>query len=215
MADYLIVIRDYPVTLLTAVDPTDDVARLHTCLSLKFYFMFTQDAYNSDPNEPSSDEDNDDEEEEELFHEASRRRPRRLNSARVIPHNSSTLVQPPTSPIARPSTPPLGDPPTSPVIHSNPLQRGDSLVKLSVLPRTIWKDTFIPSPGLYNGIFTGQQAILDKVYEVATSGSPYFDLDVRGTTVEALASELRTLLERAVNKGDFTEVLSPYRTFHV
>ena len=59
------------MTLLTTVDPADDMVRLHTCLSCNFFFMFGQDAYNADLNEPSSDKDEVEVDDEDIFHEAS------------------------------------------------------------------------------------------------------------------------------------------------
>ena len=67
ITDPFIVIREHPVTLMTTINPADDIGHLHTCLSCKFYFMFRHDTYNGHPNEPSSDEDN--EEEEDQFHD--------------------------------------------------------------------------------------------------------------------------------------------------
>ena len=55
--------------------------------------------------------------------------------------------------------------------------------------------------------------ILDKVYELASRGSQYFELDVQGTSVDAMAEHLWALLEHTTGKGDFTEVLSTDRTF--
>ena len=46
-----------PITLLTNIDLDSSVMSLHTCLSLKFYWIFVQDAHNTDVNEPSSNED--------------------------------------------------------------------------------------------------------------------------------------------------------------
>ena len=174
-AEYFIVIQEEPVTLLTTVDPADEIARLHTCIPCKFYFMFRQDVFNADWNEPSSDEDgeNEDEESEELFRVALRRGHQWPSSSHVLLHNSSTLVHPPTSPNTHSPTPLTDDPPTSPVLHTNPLQQGESLVELSVLPHCIWTKNFIPSTGRYDSLFTGHQPILDKVYELASSNSPY------------------------------------------
>ena len=47
----------------------DEIARLHTCIPRKFYFMFGQDTFNADQNKLSSDEDgeNEDKKSEELF----------------------------------------------------------------------------------------------------------------------------------------------------
>ena len=57
--------------------------------------------------------------------------------------------------------------------------------------------------------------ILDKVYQLACSDPEHFELDIKGTSVDAIAVELRASLELAANKGDFTEVLSPNRNFHM
>ena len=218
-AEYFIAIQEEPVTLLMTVDPADEIAHLHTCIPRKFYFMFGQDTFNADRNELSSDEDgeNEDEESEELFRVALRRGHQRPSSSRALPHNSSTLMHPPTSPNTHSPTPLTDDPPTSLVLHTNPLQWGESLVELSVLPCCIWTKNFIPSPGRYDSLFTGHQPILDKVYELASSNSPYpaTEMIVQARTVETLADELRASLERAAKKGDFTEVLSQQRSFQV
>ena len=205
ITDPFLAIWEHPVTLMTTIDPVDDIAHLHTCLSHKFYFMFGHDAYNGHLNEPSSDKDN--EEEEDLFHDQWSQWP---SSSRSLPHSLSTLVHPPTSPIAL-----AHSLPTSPVIHTNPLQREDSLVALSMLPWTIWTQDFIHTPRCYDGVFVGWQAILDKVYQLACSDPEHFELDIKGTSVDAIAVELRASLELAANKGDFTEVLSPNRKFRM
>ena len=199
---------------MTTVDPADEVACLHTCIPRKFYFMFGQDAFNTDRNEPSSDEDEEgeDKDEDELFHGASCRQPQRFSSSPVHPHNLSIAVHPPS---AHSPTPLMEDPPTLPVVHSNPLQWGESLVELSFLPCCIWTNDFIPSPGCYSGVFTRHQLILDKVYQLASSSSPYSEMIIRAQTVDALAVKLWTLLEHAALKGDFTDVLSQHRTFQV
>ena len=58
---------------MTTVDPADEIAHLHTCIPCMFYFMFSQDAFNTDRNKPSSDEneEGEDEDEDKLFHGAS------------------------------------------------------------------------------------------------------------------------------------------------
>ena len=57
--------------------------------------------------------------------------------------------------------------------------------------------------------------ILDKVYLLACSNPEHFELDIKGTFVDAIAVKLRALLELTANKGDFTKVLSPNRNFHM
>ena len=108
---------------MTTVDPADKVAHLHTCIPHKFYFMFSQDAFNTDRNKPSSDEDEEgegeDKDKDKLFCGASCQQPKWLSSSPVHPHNSSIAVHPPST---HSPTPPMEDPHTSPVIHSNPLQ---------------------------------------------------------------------------------------------
>ena len=128
--DCFTAIREYPITLLTTVDPADNIARSHTCLSRKFYFMFGGDTYNHDPNEPSSGEDdeNDDDGDGDFSPEVSNRRSEQRSSPRPLPRSSSTLVQFPTPPIAPTPSPSMNSPPTSPVIHSNRLGCNNSFM---------------------------------------------------------------------------------------
>ena len=92
-------------------------------------------------------------------------------------HYSVVHPSPPTSLIAC-SPSPLNGPPTSPVLHTNPLQQGKSLITFSVLPHTIWTWAVTLIPGCYDGLFVGQQAILDKVYKLASRGPQNFKLDI-------------------------------------
>ena len=92
-------------------------------------------------------------------------------------HYSVVHISPPTSLIAW-SPSPLNGPPTSPVLHTNPLQQGKSLVTFSVLPHTIWTWAVTLIPGCYDGLFVGQQAILDRVYKLASRGPQNFKLDI-------------------------------------
>ena len=50
-------IQEYPVMLMAAIDPDNNVAYLHTCLSWKFYCIFTDNAHTTVINVPSSKED--------------------------------------------------------------------------------------------------------------------------------------------------------------
>ena len=50
-------IQEYPVMLMAAIDPDDNVAHLHTCLSWKFYCIFADDAHTTVIAAPSSKED--------------------------------------------------------------------------------------------------------------------------------------------------------------
>ena len=164
---------------------------LHTCLSHKLFFMFAQDAYNADLNEPSSNEDEEVEvDNEDIFHGASNQQFKWHRSLCPFPHS---VVHPPTSLITHsPSS--LNGPPTSPIWHTNPLHPGKSLVILSVLPHSIWTWGITLTPRHYDGLFIGQQVILDKVYKLASRGSWYFMLDVWGTSVDAMAEHLQALL---------------------
>ena len=98
-----------------------------------------------------------------------------------LPH-SVVHPSPPTSLIAC-SPSPLNGPPTSPVLHTNPPQQGKSLVTFSVLSYTIWTWAVTLIPGCYDGLFVEQQAILDKVYKLASRGPQNFKLDIWGTSV--------------------------------
>ena len=141
------------------MDSDDEVARLHTRISAKFYCIFAEDGY-STITEPSSDEDEQDEQEGPRDNRT-RRIQQSTNPSHPLVHNSSMVVHP--------STPPT--PPTSPVTHSNPLQRGQSLATMSMLLSTIWAQEFIPTSGRYDSIFVASNPIIEQVYKLATSGS--------------------------------------------
>ena len=61
-AEWVSVILEFPVMILTTMDPDDGIMHLHMCISCKFYCIFTEDAYSTIVDEPSSDEDGEDEE---------------------------------------------------------------------------------------------------------------------------------------------------------
>ena len=172
------------------MDPNDDTAHLHTCLSHKFYCIFSEDAHSTTIDEPSSNEV--EENKDELDNHWSQC---------IIPsaliHNSSTIV----------------NPPTSLVIHSNTLQWGTFLVTMTMLPSTIWGQEYSPSPRHHNGMFVEGGPIIEEVYKLATSGSSRFELDLWGPMAGAIAVEFWGLLECAAHKSNFTEVLSPCRGF--
>ena len=186
--------QEFPITILTTMDPDDEVVHLHTCISHKFYCIFTEDAYSTIVDEPSSNEDGED---EEICDNCTHRTQGSTDMSHALIHNLSTAVTPPISP----------------VIHTNPLQQGRSLATMSMLPSSIWTQDFSPSSGCYNSLFDVSKPIVEHVYELATSSSGIHELDIRGTTAYAMAVKLQVLLENAANKGDFTEVLSPQRTF--
>ena len=132
--------------LMTTMDPNNDTACLHTCLSHKFYCIFSEDAH-STIDEPSSDED-------ELDNHWSQ-----CIATSALIHDSFMVV----------------NPPTSPVIHSNTLQWGTSLATMTMLPSTIWGQEYSPSPRCHSGMFIGGGSIIEEVYKLATSGSCRFE----------------------------------------
>ena len=99
-------IREYPVMLMAAIDPDNNVAHLHTCLSQKFYCIFADNAHTTVINAPSSEED-EEEADLEVVHANCNSQSMHLNTP---PH---ALVQ---------NSSMLRDPPTSPFINPNPLQ---------------------------------------------------------------------------------------------
>ena len=189
-----IAIQEFPVTLMTTMDPDNNIAHLHTCLSHKIYCIFTEDTHSTIINELSSDKD---EENEVKLDNHNHWSQHIVTSPHALLHDSSMIV----------------NPPTSLVIHSNPLQRGTSLATMMMLPSTICEQECSPSTRCHNGMFVGGGSIVEEVYKLATSGSSMFELDLQRPMVPAIAVKFWGLLEHAAHKTDFTEVLSPHRSF--
>lgn len=119
---------------------------------------------------------------------------------------SRSSVHPPTPPLDGNAYPP------TPTIM--PLQRGYSLSSLYSLPESIWRVPWVQSHGRYMGLFS-LRTLTDRVYEAATSGAPSEPLSLHGPNLKALVLDFKDLLRNAANDGDFTNILSPDRSFYM
>lgn len=57
------------------------------------------------------------------------------------------------------------------------------------------------------------EALLEEVCDAATSGVDFDDLEIRGNEISTLARTFKAMLGDAAEAGDFTDVLSPNRSF--
>jgi hypothetical protein len=95
---------------------------------------------------------------------------------------------------------------------SRALQRLPSVSSASYLPSQIWNVPWVPTVGRYVGLFS-PELLAESVYDVATHGSSLPKLEIRGKDVADLVISFKELLRQAAAQGDFTEVLSPDRSF--
>lgn len=90
-----------------------------------------------------------------------------------------------------------------------PLQRTLSMI---TLPPAIWTAPWVAPPfRRYADVFASD-TIAQNIYEEASRDTVAEDLDIRSTDVATVADMFKTLLGDAVDKGDFTDILSPNRT---
>jgi hypothetical protein len=81
------------------------------------------------------------------------------------------------------------------------------------LPSAIWMVPWVAPPfRRYANIF-GSDEIAQNIYEAASRDTIAEDLDIRSTDVVSVADMFKTLIGDAIEKGDFTDILSPSRTF--
>lgn len=215
-----IVTRSHPLTGLITFDG-DEVARLHTCLSAKFFHSFPLDrADNSyDPlHEPSSDSEDDTEEEAEVIRQVqASRRSQRLAQA----HTSSRSVRfateasIPTSTSTSTTTSTSTSDPThrAPNATVNPLRPRRTFDLLESVPSKPWSTNWTPTPGRYSGTITSGELKVDQAYALAVKGNQNDGLHLSSLLLGAIADEYRQLLGDAAESGDFTEVLQPERSF--
>ena len=194
-----IVVRTYPVTALTSLDPSLP-ARLHSCISRKLFFHFEVDAVCSEANdeeEPSSDEDE--------TPVPNLDQPRHSERLAQLAHGNTSS-----------SHPLVGEPRPGQDSGSNtataPLQRGLSISSLYSLLALIWQSQWVPSVGRHARLFS-LDSLTACVYEVATSGEPPETLDLRGPNIRTIASIFKGLLGDTIDNNDFTKILSPVRSF--
>lgn len=199
--------RVYPFSAITSIGDGDLTPRRHTCISRKFYSKFAVDGLDNmgdDIDEASSDDDDNNGVRQHQSGSSTSRQPFALQPS------SSLVVSPPTphSEVDISSSVPS----SSLAVASNTLQRNPSVSTLLSLPPTIWTALWVPRTGRYSGLFSVQD-LTDCVYEAAVDSQDPPELEVRGPTVAALATQFRKILAQAVDNGDFTDVLSPERKF--
>ena len=132
---------------------SDDVARLHTCLSAKTYFRFPPDHAGGGLdhiNKPFSDEGDNTKEEPEVLHQVQSLRC--LHRPPQVSSRADCFTPPPSpsSPTCHTSIPTInslsGSTPTAP---TDPLRPGGLFASLSLLPPKIWDSVWVSSPGHY------------------------------------------------------------------
>jgi hypothetical protein len=81
------------------------------------------------------------------------------------------------------------------------------------LPPVIWATPWVaPQVRRYASLFASS-SFSEEIYEAATSGSIAGELEVRGLDVVTMAAAFKKVLGDAADNGDFTDVLSPIRSF--
>jgi hypothetical protein len=171
------------------------MARPHTCISRKVYHQFKYDGIGSNDRAkvPSSDE-------EEM--------PLIINTPNASSSSSSgsrTAANPPTQ---LPNRSHLSATSSAP-----PLQRNTSLSSILALPPVIWTTPWVaPQVRRYASLFASG-SFTEEIYEAATSGSIPEELEVRSVDVVTMAAAFKKMLGDAADNGDFTDVLSPTRSF--
>ena len=196
---------------------SDDVAHLHTCSSTKTYFRFPRDHAGGDLdhiNEPSSDEGDNTEEEPKVLHQV--QSARRLHWPPQVSSRADCFAPPPSpsSPMRHTSIPTInsfsGSTPTAP---TDPLRPGGSFASLSSLPPKIWDSVWVSSPGRYQGQLSSLQQRAEQAYRLAAGDDRGDGLHLTGRSIATLADEFKSLLGDAAERGDFTEILHPNRSF--
>lgn len=92
------------------------------------------------------------------------------------------------------------------------LQRLPSVSSLSCLSPQIWDVPWVPKIGRYHGLVSAE-LLAETVYDIAVDNVPIPKLEIRGKDVDALVILFKELLAQAAAQGDFTEILSPDRSF--
>jgi len=83
----------------------------------------------------------------------------------------------------------------------------------SFIPPSIWTvpwNPYHPSPATYT-----IANLADHVFDAAVQGEDDHGLTVRGASVAGLVADFKAKIAAAVTAGDFTNILSPDRSFLV
>jgi hypothetical protein len=191
----VIVVRQYPLTAITSFDEGEPAAP-HTCIAKKVYGPFSQSEGSDDDSQSSSDEEASSHQQPASVNH--RRRSPRLMQNHPVSGSSSGIVA------VAPST----------ATTSTSLQQSNSSTVMSTYPAAIWQVPWIPPNGAYVGRVAPDN-FPRVVYEIATDGSSPDMLDISGYDVEDLAAKLKLKIGDAVDRGDFTDLLSSERSFYV
>ena len=186
-----------------------DVARPHTCLSVKTYFRFTwdhADGSGSQIDVPSSNGKDDTEDETGV---------RRLPRSSQGPSRVVRFVTPlsPSAPIPHTSVPTANSSGSTSITPTTRLRSDGSFPSLSSLPPKIWGSSWVPSPGRYMGQLSSIQPRAEQAYGLAADDNRGDGLHLTGQSITALAAGFKTLLGDAAERGDFTDILHPNRSF--
>ena len=128
-------------------------------------------------------------------------------SARPAPSDPVPSQVTAVAPIA--STPAV----TASAVASQAIQRALSFNQSSFIPPFIWTEPWNPdhpSPATYT-----INNLAEHVFDAAVQGENDHGLTVQGTNVAGLVSNFRAKIAAAVIAGDFTNILSPDRSFLV
>jgi hypothetical protein len=197
------VVRTYPLTGTMSFN-SDSPSRPHTCFSRKIYALFVLDGEFGSPDEQVS---SDDDSQDQLV--GSSRACRSLCLRTLSSRVNSRHARQPTPPMSSISS-------TSPAAISSPqisatLQRNSSITSIDA-PPSIWTSDWVPTEGRHVGLFYAE-TLLENVCGAATSGVQPDDLEIRDTDVGGIAAQLKAMLNDAAEKEDFTDILSPDRSF--
>jgi len=195
----------------TALD--DHAPRLHTCISDKIYFLFGLDGTIGNPDYDGDTSDKEDS------------TPLALSSTPAV---ASTAIAAAVSTAAMPSvgtTRSTAATASTAVTRStatsatagtpnvpSALQRLPSVSTLSFLPPQIWDVDWTPAVGRYEQMFS-PELMAEVVYVLATDDVPTPPFEVRGKDAADLVVSFRKLLGQAAAWEDFTNILSPNRSF--
>ncbi|KAI0054525.1 hypothetical protein BV25DRAFT_1816944 [Artomyces pyxidatus] len=85
------------------------------------------------------------------------------------------------------------------------------------MPTSLWDTTWEPTPMETSTIQASQDVstFATRIFQAASQGSTPATLVVQGEDITQLVSKWKELLVHAVDRGDFTEVLSPRRRFEI
>lgn len=167
----------------------DNHSRPHSCISLKFYSVFGLDGVVGNPEYDGGDTSDED---------------------APAACSTSTGATSATSSTALTTSIPA----TSSASSASALRRLPSVSSYSYLPLNIWDVPWVPSTGRYQGLFSSEM-MAETVYDVATDNVAFEKLVVRGKDIAELVVCFKELLVQAADREDFTNILSPDRSFYM